>query len=350
MMKQKRFLSALLTIALLACLSATCLAVDSSMSFDFCLTSDGSDVKYTEPGDIITISLTLKRTDSGEDYPQYAMQDEITYDPAFFELVDTSIMTKKGVASTDIGLMEGYRSFYMNSVSMGDGDVWAAETLVGTFQLRVLASQGSSVVENRNCIVGIESGMDSYETAAKNLTVVVTGDCTVHFETYDGTPVPDQIVKLGEKVIRPEDPVWEGHYLENWYKDWYLTEPWDFDNDVVEGNMNLYAGYAIIADPGDDAEAEPETGGLPGWLLPVGTGIGLLILLILLLLFLTRIPVVFAQAGGAELKKIRVRRSGKVVLPKELAGKTWYKDAALTQAWNFAEDTITEKTTLYTRE
>lgn len=339
----KRILCIFLLVVMLG-LSLPCLATDSSMAFDFCLTSDGRDIKYANPGDIITVSFTLKRTDSGEDYSQYAMQDEITYDPAFFEVVEGATMLKSGVATTDIGLLEGKRSFYMNSVSMGDGDVWAAETLVGTFQLRVLADRGSSVVENRNCIVGIKSGMDSYETTPKNLTVIVTGDCTVHFETYEGTPVPDQTVKLGGKVTRPEDPVWEGHYLENWYKDWYLTEPWDFDSDVVEGNMNLYAGYG--EGPVAGVESGPDSH--PGWLLPAGIGAALLLLLLLLLLL--RVTVVLAKADGTELRKLRVRRGGKVKLPEELAGKAWYKDGALTQPWSFEEDKVSEKTTLYTKD
>ncbi len=38
----------------------------------------------------------------------YAMQDEILYDPDFFELVEGGALLTSGVQSTDITLRDGY--------------------------------------------------------------------------------------------------------------------------------------------------------------------------------------------------------------------------------------------------
>jgi len=261
-MKNKAFITVLLALALLLGLTFQVLAVDNSMSFDFSLTADGAYEKYAQPGDVITVTFTLTRTDKAEGFTLYTMQNEISYDDDFFEMIEGSVMTKSGIATTEIGLMDGYRSFYMNRVSMGGGDPWEAETLIGNFQLRVIGTSGTSIIENRNCIVGNKTSSESYVTTAKNLTVIVSNDCTVRFETYEGSDIPDQTVSIGEKVVRPEDPVLEGYHLEHWYRDWYETQIWDFDNDVVEGNMTLFAGWAE-GDPPTPAE-DPSDGETPG--------------------------------------------------------------------------------------
>lgn len=364
----KQFIiTALLTLALLSAAALPALAADSSMSFDFRLTSDGSSERYVQPGDVITVSFTLARTDSSEAFTLYTMQNEISYDDEFFELVEGSTMTKSGVATTEIGLLDGYRSFYMNRVSMGGGEPWEAETLVGNFQLRVIGRQGTSIIENRNCIVGNQTGTASYLTQAKNLTVILSSDCIVHFETYDGTDVPDQTVRLGEKVTRPEDPTLDGYRLENWYKDWYETQVWDFDSDVVDGNMTLFAKWVPYT-PGEaeetpapdgsgGAEGQPDGGadkaGLPKWAIPLGVGI-LAVLAILFAVLAGRVEVTFAEADGAVIGKTRVRKGTKVGQPSvpQAAGKTfagWYADAGLTEPWDFAQRTVKEKTTIYAR-
>lgn len=69
--------------------------------------------------------------------------------------------------------------------------------------------------------------MDSYATTGRDVTVVVTDECTVRFESNGGSSVPDQKVKLGQKVTRPEDPTKEGFALAGWYSDFDITQEWD---------------------------------------------------------------------------------------------------------------------------
>lgn len=47
------------------------------------------------------------------------------------------------------------------------------------------------------------------------------------------------------KIEVPEDPSRNGFLFTGWYKDFYRTELWDFDNDTVdEKSIVLYAGWA----------------------------------------------------------------------------------------------------------
>lgn len=115
--------------------------------------------------------------------------------------------------------------------------------VVGTFQLKVIGTSGSSVIRNSNNLVSTKDGQDSYESTSQNVTVTVSEECTVTFETNGGSEVPDQIIALGDKIRCPEDPTKEGFDLEGWYSDLDLQNRWDFDKDKVGGNMTLYAKW-----------------------------------------------------------------------------------------------------------
>ena len=65
---------------------------------------------------------------------------------------------------------------------------------------------------------------------------------TVTFSTEGGSPVPDPIlVPAGSKIEFPESVKRTRYNLTGWYKDWEYKEIWDFDNDVVTGDITLYA-------------------------------------------------------------------------------------------------------------
>jgi uncharacterized repeat protein (TIGR02543 family) len=40
-----------------------------------------------------------------------------------------------------------------------------------------------------------------------------------------------------QKITPPETPTKEGYTFAGWYKDFTLTIPWDFDNDVYTGDI-----------------------------------------------------------------------------------------------------------------
>ena len=82
----KKVLSIVLVVVMfLLCVPLTASA-ENTQSFSFELSVDGSDTKEVQTGDVITVLLRLKRTDSAEAYMMYAMQDEILYDSDFWRL------------------------------------------------------------------------------------------------------------------------------------------------------------------------------------------------------------------------------------------------------------------------
>ena len=215
----------------------------SEESFLFQLAVDGKDTVNVSTGDIITVSFTLKRTDAEEAYPMYAMQDEISYDSQFFELVEGSELVTNGIETRDLAMRDDMRKFYMNYVSMSGGETWQPDTLVGSFQLKVKGTEGSSVLSNQECLVSYQGGSGSYPAETQDVTVVVSTDCRIHFETNGGSTVDDVTAVLGEKLQKPEDPIREGYVLEAWCTDMDLKEAWNFEEDLVKGNMTLYAKW-----------------------------------------------------------------------------------------------------------
>ena len=51
------------------------------------------------------------------------------------------------------------------------------------------------------------------------------------------------VFKENSKIIKPKDPVKEGFAFVGWYRDYDLTDEWDFSKDTVESNMHLYAKW-----------------------------------------------------------------------------------------------------------
>ena len=252
---------------------------EQSPSFVFELSANGSDIVEVYPGDVITVTLKLQRSDADEQYTMYAMQDEIRYDSNFFEMIEDSIVLNSGIFSTDISMVDHYREVYMNYLSMSGGSEWDVETWIGSFQLRVIAESGTAKITNQDYLVSHEDGYGSFGCTADNVTIVVSTGCKVRFMTNSGIEIPDQTVQYGERIIRPEDPKREGYLFDGWYKDIHLTEESNFENDTVTENITLYAKWK-------HADRVSERNGFMGniwwfWVL-------LLILIILFLLYVIR--------------------------------------------------------------
>jgi uncharacterized repeat protein (TIGR02543 family) len=66
----------------------------------------------------------------------------------------------------------------------------------------------------------------------------------VSFEANGGTPAPQQqIIAFGNKVSVPPVMIKDSLYFEGWYKDEECINLWNFANDVVTGNITLYAKW-----------------------------------------------------------------------------------------------------------
>ncbi len=254
----KRFLGIILALILIiAAVPISAYAAETTPTFNYDLSIDGQTEKTVKTGDIITVILKLQRTDANEAYPMYAMQSEIRYDSTFFELVEGGEILSPGIQSTDISARGDYREFYMNFLSFNNGETWNANTLIGSFQLRVIGTSGVSKITNEDFLVSFKDGSGSYECTANALTVIVSTDCTVHFETNGGTPIDNITAIYGEKITKPEDPQKDGKYFAGWYRDIDCTQAWDFENDTVSGNMTLYAKWSDT--PVNDTDTTPGT-------------------------------------------------------------------------------------------
>ena len=139
---------------------------------------------------------------------------------------------------------------------------------------------------------------------------------TVTFNSQGGSAVTAKTISYGGKVIEPyPEPTRTGYYFEGWFKEAGCTNEWDFGVDVVgAANVTLYAGWTTI----------PEY------------------------------AVHFNSQGGSAVSSEHVKEGGKATTPTAptRTGHTfggWYKEAACTNAWNFATDVVTAEVTLYAK-
>ena len=250
---RKRIFTLLAALCLLLCLlptaafaSQTGSKTDESRSYNFDLSVGGASEVRATTGETITVTLVLKRTDAQESADMYGMQTEIEYDDTFLQLVDGSVMTAPGIRWSDLGRRTGGRAFYLNFVSFKGGEAWEPEVVVGSFQMKVIGTKGVSQLIPTNTLVSTQDGMAGYTVKDNSVSVIVTTDCTVTFESNGGTEVPSQTVQYGEKVKKPEDPIREGYHLEGWYRDLDRTQKWDFHKDTVKGNMPSYCQLLLL--------------------------------------------------------------------------------------------------------
>lgn len=240
-MKVKPFLILTILFLLLPAMVFSAYATEPAFHFD--LAADGKNSKEVETGDIITVNLKLQRADSADPFTMYAMQDEIRYDSSFFELVEGSAMLRQGISSTDIALTDQHREFYMNYLSMSGGDQWQPETLIGSFQLKVIGSHGITKITNQDFRVSLPDGSGSYACEATDLTIILSTDCIVTFHTNGGNDIPAMVVQFGERIPMTEMPNRDGYQFDGWYTDKELTAIWNMDTDTVQGNIDLYVKW-----------------------------------------------------------------------------------------------------------
>lgn len=81
---------------------------------------------------------------------------------------------------------------------------------------------------------------------------------TVTFDSCGGSSVPSQKVKRGSRAAKPENPTYEGHEFEAWYKDLGYENKWRFATSTVESDITLYAKWSETTDPEPEPEPEPK--------------------------------------------------------------------------------------------
>ena len=66
---------------------------------------------------------------------------------------------------------------------------------------------------------------------------------TITFDSKGGTDVPAHNQMYGEMLELPEPPTREGYRFTGWYHDPSCFDSWDLQEDKIETDMTLYAGW-----------------------------------------------------------------------------------------------------------
>lgn len=69
---------------------------------------------------------------------------------------------------------------------------------------------------------------------------------TVKFDSNGGNAVASQMVEGGSTVVKPTDPTKVGFTFVGWFRANDGVVQWSFSNDVVEGDMTLYAQWMAV--------------------------------------------------------------------------------------------------------
>ncbi|MDR1033942.1 MAG: InlB B-repeat-containing protein [Bifidobacteriaceae bacterium] len=105
------------------------------------------------------------------------------------------------------------------------------------------------------------------DTVSSNITLYAKWKplvYTVTFDSNEGSIIAPANVNSGDTVARPTDPTREHFLFVDWYADEELEDEWDFDANIVNNNITLYARWigapiALTFDANDDT-ITPATG------------------------------------------------------------------------------------------
>lgn len=156
------------------------------------------------------------------------------------------------------------------------------------------------------------------DTVTSNITLYAkwTPFYTVVFDLQNGDTSTEPLteVRCGSTIAAPEDPVYDGHLFDGWFKEAECETPWDFETDTVTGDTTLFAKWT-----------------------PCHT-------------------VTFdLQNGDNSIKPLTEVRTGSTIPePEEPVYENhyfdgWFKEAECETPWDFETDTVTSDTTLYAK-
>ncbi|MCK9289588.1 MAG: InlB B-repeat-containing protein [Acholeplasmataceae bacterium] len=71
----------------------------------------------------------------------------------------------------------------------------------------------------------------------------------VDFNSLGGSSVESQYLRSGDLIVEPTNPTKPGYQFIGWFLDEELTTEWDFETDLLETAMVLYAGWEGLSKP-----------------------------------------------------------------------------------------------------
>lgn len=111
-----------------------------------------------------------------------------------------------------------------------------------------------SVMFFASCSLGEDSTGTNNEGSNNVIVPELEPEVTyrVSFDTDGGEVLSPVDINEGNKVLEPSNPSKNGYLFVNWYKDKSYTAIWDFDTDIVETDITLYAKFRdyVIGDIG----------------------------------------------------------------------------------------------------
>ena len=105
--------------------------------------------------------------------------------------------------------------------------------------------------------------LESYVDENGNTVYGVTPVYTVTFDSNGGSAVDAQVIKVGEKAVKPADPNRKGYLFQGWYLN---NKPFNFNTAITE-DITLTARWGLIYEP---SNLPPRTRSTPSpmWLPP----------------------------------------------------------------------------------
>ena len=205
---------------------------------------------------------------------------------------------------------------------------------------------------------------------------------TVTFNSNGGSTVSPITVASGSTISEPTAPTQTGYIFDGWYKESGLINVWNFAIDTVTGNVTLYAkwltAYTVTFDSTGGTYISPitvvsgstiskpadptQTGCIfDMWLAegayPWDFASNTITRDITLVARWEELnyTVTFNSLGGSSVDQLTYISHGSTISAPSAPTQTgyifdgWYKESSLTNAWNFASDTVTGNTTLYAK-
>lgn len=161
---------------------------------------------------------------------------------------------------------------------------------------------------------------------------------TVNFESNGGTVVPAQSIAENDKIILPEQPVKEGSFFDDWYQEEELENKWDFETDVVEADITLYAKWIgeeeEVVEPTEEATVEPAKEAIEADNAYIVTydmqGIG-------------------EQIASETINEGEILTQPDIPVAEDYIFEAWYQEQECVNLWDFETDVVTQDTVLYAK-
>jgi len=221
-----------------------------NISFESFTNKTHPGINYANPGD--TLENTWNVGNEGDEYSVLDVEFTVEFPTTVtFQAVqlDETDITDTAYADFDS---------VTNTLSVYVGDILCGESANITFTCTVnddIANVNELVIEpgayscSKDGFYKFEgytfTASEIGETANKRETAV-EGEHTVTFDSQGGSYVAPVKTNCGITIAAPALPTYTGYTFDGWYTDTTYATAWDFANDLVGGDMTLYAAWSEI--------------------------------------------------------------------------------------------------------